>query len=44
MLEENTAYAAEVGHFIQWAGSDDSGPLTGQNITQLWYALSKNAS
>jgi pimeloyl-ACP methyl ester carboxylesterase len=44
ILIESTAYAAELKAFFEWAGTNESSPLKGHDVEQLWYGILKNAT
>lgn len=44
ILIEGTAYAAELTAFFKWASTNDSSPLKGQDVEQLWYQILKNST
>ncbi|KAF2846525.1 hypothetical protein T440DRAFT_458205 [Plenodomus tracheiphilus IPT5] len=44
ILIETTAYSVALQKFFDWANTDDSSPLKGQNAEQLWYDILRNAT
>ena len=44
MLIESTGYSAGLKNFFTWAGTNETSPLRGQNVEELWISLIANAS
>jgi pimeloyl-ACP methyl ester carboxylesterase len=44
ILIESTAYATELVSFFEWAGTNESSPLKGEDVEELWYSILKNAT
>jgi pimeloyl-ACP methyl ester carboxylesterase len=44
ILIETTAYATGLVSFFEWASTNDTSPLKGQDVQKLWYSILKNAT
>jgi pimeloyl-ACP methyl ester carboxylesterase len=44
ILIESTAYAVELEAFFNWAGTNESSPLQGEDVEKLWYNILRNAT